>query len=113
MLEDGTCVAVHWQDADSSSFSAVFPDAEIMICAGHSGRAHRKILESRQKISNSPKSLLRSIEKKFQEQLPDCKKDSHSNTCVRLCHCTGNHSVGCGCLTAECIAKEHKHFTSI
>ena len=68
------------------------------------------------KLSNSPKSLFRSIEKKFQEQLNvllTAKKDSHSNTCVRLCHCTGNHSVGCGCITAECIAKEHKHFTSI
>ena len=43
----------------------------------------------------------------------DCKKDSHSNTCVRFCHCTGNHSVGCGCLTPEFIAKAHTNFTSI
>ena len=33
-------VAIHWQDADSSSANAVrevFPDAEIMICGGHAG----------------------------------------------------------------------------
>ena len=51
--EEGMQVAVHWQDADSSSAKAVtevFPDAEIMICGGHAGRAHKKILESRQKM---------------------------------------------------------------
>ena len=44
-------VAIHWQDADSSSAKAVreiFPKAEIMLCGGHAGRAHRKILEKRQ-----------------------------------------------------------------
>ena len=117
--EDGMCVAIHWQDADSSSansFSAVFPDAEIMICAGHSGRAHRKILESRQKIKQFPKKFIEKHREKFPgivECSSDCKKDSHSNTCVRFCHCTGNHSVGCGCLTAEFIAKAHTNFTSI
>ena len=46
-------VAVHWQDADSSSAKSVrevFPDAEVMICGGHAGRAQRKILELCQKI---------------------------------------------------------------
>ena len=45
-------VAIHWQDADSSSAKGVreiFPKAEIMLCGGHAGRAHRKILEKRQK----------------------------------------------------------------
>ena len=41
-------MAVHLQDADSSS--EVFPDAEIMICGGHAGRAHKKILELRHKM---------------------------------------------------------------
>ena len=48
-------VAVHWQDADSSSAKAVsyvFPDAEIMICGGHAGRAHKKILELRHKMKS-------------------------------------------------------------
>ena len=38
-------VAVHWQDADYSSAKSVrevYPDAQIMICGGHAGRAHRK-----------------------------------------------------------------------
>ena len=42
-------VAIHWQDADSSSAKAIYPKAEIMLCGGHAGRAHRKILEKRQK----------------------------------------------------------------
>ena len=45
-------VAIHWQDADSSSAKGVreiFPKAEIMLCGGHAGRAHTKILEKRQK----------------------------------------------------------------
>ena len=37
----------------------------------------------------------------------------HSNSCVRFCHCTANHSVGCGCLSPEFIAKAHTNFTSI
>ena len=46
--EEGMDVAIHWQDADSSSAKAVreiFPKAEIMLCGGHAGRAHRTILE--------------------------------------------------------------------
>ena len=55
--EEGMHVAVHWQDADSSSAKAVrevFPDAEVMICGGYAGRAHRKILELGQKIKKLP-----------------------------------------------------------
>ena len=42
--EEGMQIAIHWQDADSSSANAVsevFPDAEIMICGCHAGRAHK------------------------------------------------------------------------
>ena len=48
--EEGMQVATHWQDADSSSAKAVsdvFPDAKIMICGGHAGRAHKKSLENK------------------------------------------------------------------
>ena len=58
--EEGMQVAVHWQDADSSSANAlteVFPNAEVMICGGHAGRTHKKILEVRQKIKNAPKQI--------------------------------------------------------
>ena len=50
--EEGMQVAVHWQDADSSSAKAVsevFPDAEIMICGGHAGCAHKKITSQNEK----------------------------------------------------------------
>ena len=50
--KEGMEVANHWQDADSSSAKAVrevYPSAQIMICGGHVGRAHRKMLEIRQK----------------------------------------------------------------
>ena len=59
--EEGMHVAVHWQDADSSSAKAVrevFPDAEVMICGGHAGQAHRKILELRQDIKKAPQQML-------------------------------------------------------
>ena len=45
--EEEMQVAIHWQDADSSSANAVsevFPDAEIMICGGHARHAHKKIV---------------------------------------------------------------------
>ena len=50
--EEGMQIAIHWQDADSSSSDAVteeFPNAEIMICGGHAGRAHKKVLQKRAK----------------------------------------------------------------
>ena len=48
--QEGMRIAVHWQDADSSSANAVevFPKAEVMICGGHACSAHKKILEKRQ-----------------------------------------------------------------
>ena len=61
--EEGMQVSVHWQDADSSSaksFREVFPDAEIMICGGHAGRAHKKMLELHQKRKQLLKRLLQS-----------------------------------------------------
>ena len=51
-------VAVHWQGADSSSAKAVsdvFPDAEIIICGGHAGRAHKNILELHHKMKKNVK----------------------------------------------------------
>ena len=95
-------VAVHYQDADSSSAKAVsevFPDAEIMICGGH---AHSKILELRQKIKRAPKKML----ERYKNSFP---------ALVELhCKCEGgNHSSSCGCLNPQFIAKAHTNFTSI
>ena len=41
-----------WQDADSSSNAVTehFPCAEVMICGGHAGRAHKKQLEKLSKM---------------------------------------------------------------
>ena len=44
--EEGMQIAVHWQDADSSSANEVrevFPDADTMICGRHVGRANKKM----------------------------------------------------------------------
>lgn len=46
--EEGVNIAIQWQYADSSSSKAVsdhFPNAKVMICSGHAGRAHKKQLE--------------------------------------------------------------------
>ena len=61
-------IAVHWQDADSSSAKAVsdvFPDAEIMICGGHAGRAHKKILELRHKMKKVSKTMIQKYKDTF------------------------------------------------
>ena len=66
--EEGMQVAIHWPDADSSSAKAVsevFPDAEIMICDGHAGHAHRKILELRHKMKKVPKKMLQKYRDTF------------------------------------------------
>ena len=99
--EEGMQVAVHWQDADSSSAKAVtevFPDAEIMVCGGHAGRAHKKILELRQKI------------RKFPQRMINKYKNDFPAVCKLECKCKGHHSANCGSIT---IAKAHTNFTSI
>ena len=59
--EEGMQIAIHWQNADSSSAKSVqeiFLDAEIMVCGDHAGRAHKKILELRQKIKRFPQRMI-------------------------------------------------------
>ena len=97
-------ITIHWQDADSSSAKAVteiFPKAEIMICGGHAGRAHKKILQSRQKLKTFTNRMI----SKYEDRFPALKDLS--------CKCKGNHSASCGCLTAAFIGKAHTNFTSI
>ena len=106
--EEGMDVAVHWQDADSSSAKAVegaFPDAKIMICGGHAGRAHRKILQLRQKIKKAPQRMLN----RYKSSYPQLGK----LTCKCMRVGKGNHSAGCGCLTVSFISRAHTNFTSI
>ena len=97
-------VAVHWQDADSSSanaVAAVFPEADIMVCGGHAGRAHKKQLEVRSK----QKAFTTALIKRYENLFPEV----HTVTC----HCPVNHKAGCGCLSKSFIGKAHTDFTSI
>ena len=95
--EEGISIAIHWQDADSSSSNAMiehFTDAEIMICGGQAGRL----------IKSNWKSLLKSnlsqtSTKKHCERFP--RVDSVA------CHCEKPHTSGCGCLSVASI----KHVT--
>ena len=53
-------IAIQWQDADSSSKAVTdhFPDAKIMICGGHAGRAHRKQLEKLKNMKHFTNDLI-------------------------------------------------------
>ena len=67
--KEGINIAIHWQDADSSSSNAMtehFPDAEIMICGGHAGKAHKKQLEKLAK----KKSFTDQFKKMFPGRVP-------------------------------------------
>ena len=62
-----------------------FPDAEIMICGGHAGKAHKKQLEKLAKM----KSFTDKFKNKHNERLPQV--DSV------VCHCEKWHKPGYGC----------------
>ena len=106
--EEGMEVAIHWQDADSSSAKAVrevYPEAQIMMCGGHSGRAHRKMLEKHQK----DKVLSQTQIEKYRDTFPNVYNQEYQK-----CKCR-NHACrsGCGCLTDAFIAKAHTNLSSI
>ena len=97
-------VAIHWQDADSSSAKAVseiYPKAEIMLCGGHAGRAHRNILEKHQKNKILPPAHI----EKYKTDFPFICKEEYQS-----CKCVVYHSSGCGCLADTFIST---NFTSI
>ena len=101
--EEGMNIAIQWQDADSSSAKAVtdhFPNAEIMICGGHAGRAHKKQLEKLQKIKSFSADLVRKY------------KDDFSSVGDVVCHCS-RHKQGCGCLSKAFIEKARNSFSFI
>ena len=82
--EEGMQIAIHWQNADSSSAKSVqeiFPDAEIMVCGDHAGRAHKKILELRQKI------------KRFPQRMVSKYADDYPAVGDLVCKCKGNHNA--------------------
>ena len=101
--EEGLRIEVHWQDADSSSSKVVaehFSDANVMICGGHAGRAHKKQLENLAKMKSFSGDYKSAHDKKF-PQVHDV-----------VCHCT-RHKVGCGCLADAFIEKARNNFSFI
>ena len=91
--EEGMEVA---QDADSSSAKAVreiFPEAEIMLCGGHAGRAHRKYLEKRQKFKMLPSAHI----EKYKDIIPFICEEEYQN-----CKCVGLR-VSQECLTGSTV----------
>ena len=71
-------VAIHWQDADSSSAKAVreiYPKAKIMLCGGHAGR----------KILSEKKILPPAHIEKYKTDFPFiCKEEYQSCKCVAV-----------------------------
>ena len=101
--DDGMNVAVQWQDADSSSSKAVtdhFPNAEVMICAGHATRAHKKRLESF------------AVKKRFSAKFKGMNRKKFPLVDEVVCHCT-RHKAGCGCLSKGFIERARNNFSLI
>ena len=83
--EEGMDITVQWQDADSSSSNVVkefFPDAKVMICGGHAGRAHKKQLEKLSKIKQFSPTLVSMYRERF----------------LSIDDVVSRHHSGCGCL---------------
>ena len=102
--EEGMNVEIHWQDADSSSSKGVaelFPDARVMICGGHAGRAHMKQLQKLAKKKSPTKDMIG----KYSDQFPQINE--------AVCHCKEKHSPGCGCLSEQFIEKARNNFSLI
>ena len=101
--EEGMKIAVHWQDSDSSSAKSIaecFPECKIMICGGHAGKAHLKVLQKYTKVKTAPAGFIRLHKSKF----PQITKAS--------CHCD-KHSQVCGCLTDGFIMRARNNFSNI
>ena len=101
--EEGMNIDVQWQDADSSSSKSVtdlFPDAKVMICGVHAGRAHKKQLKKLQKMKKFTVDLIKKYDKKF-PSVGDV-----------VCHCS-MHRPGCGCLSDKFIERARNNFSFI
>ena len=91
--EEGMHIEVQWQDGDSSSASSFrehYPDesrSKVMLCGGHSSRAHTKQLEELAK----QKAFTATIQDEYRENFPEV--DSVK------CHCPRRHHKNCGCMS--------------
>ena len=101
--KEGLNIEIHWQDADSSSSKSVeevFPNAKVMICGGHAGRAHLKQLQALAK----KKTFTEKFRNKYREQFPQVDT-------VR-CECK-RHKAGCGCLSDTFCQRARNNFSNI
>lgn len=99
MKDEGISIAVHWQDADSSSSNAVekhFGRAKIMLCGGHFSRAHFKML----KKLKARKHFSDDEIKKHKNMFPGVENAK--------CHCK-KHKIGCGCITDPFISMSRRY----
>ena len=102
--EEGMDIAIHWQDADSSSSNAMtkhFPEAEVMICGGHAGKCHKKQLEKFSKM------------KCFTADFKNSHREMFPQVDTATCHCQKRHKSGCGCLSEAFIEKARNNFSFI
>ncbi|XP_028516281.1 uncharacterized protein LOC110243876, partial [Exaiptasia diaphana] len=99
--DEGCCVEVVWQDADSSSANAVaehHPGGKVYKCGGHVGRAHTNNLKEAAKR----KSFSATMIAKHKAEYPEIEKAK--------CGCK-RHKKGCGCLSDAFIkAAKINHF---
>lgn len=101
--KEGLNIEIHWQDADSSSSKSVeeiFPDAKVMICGGHAGRAHLKQLQALAK------------KKTFTEKFKDKYRTRFPQVDTTKCKCK-RHKAGCGCLSDTFCQRARNNFSSI
>jgi len=102
--DDGMNIAVQWQDSDASSSKHVkecFPDCKVMVCGGHAGKNHLKMLQSYSKMKCASQEFIKLHVKKFPE------------ISSVTCHCKGNHKQGCGCLSVAFIQQARNLFSYI
>ena len=101
--DEGMDIAVHWQDNDSSSgkvYHGIFPDCKIMLCGGHTARAHGNMLKYK---------LLK--KRVFTTKEISELKDKYPNVVKLKCHCPKKHSPGCGCMTEKFVQVARRNFS--
>ena len=101
--KEGLDIAIHWQDADSSSSKSVndiYPDAQLMICGGHAGRAHLKKLQSLK------------TKRTFTERFKNMYRDKFPEVDTLKCACS-KHKAGCGCLSDTFCQRARNNFSNI
>ena len=78
--EEGMKLANNWQDDDSSTskvIKKIFPEAEVMICRGHEGRAHWKTLHVLKKMRRFTKDWIKG-HKKYVSHIPAIKINTNA-----------------------------------